>query len=67
MAGGNGAGINDKQLWNSEGVAYDEITADLIIANAGGRTLVRWKRGTKNGTLIAGVPGVAGNNVSMVS
>jgi hypothetical protein len=61
VARGNGRDNGIHQLNNPEGLAYDEVSDSFSIGNSGVHTIFRWRRGAKNGTLLFGVPGVAGS------
>jgi len=54
VAGGNGEGTNDNQLFQPRGLYFENITNSLIIANYGAHNILRWKIGDLNWTLIAG-------------
>lgn len=49
-------------LEGPEGITFDSFSNSLIIANGFGQSIVRWVLGSVNWTLIAGVPGVSGND-----
>lgn len=42
VAGGNGQGPNQTQLWFPHGIYSDSITNSVLIANAGANNIVRW-------------------------
>ena len=44
------------------GLVLDSFSNSLIIANGWSHSIVRWKLGSTDWVLIAGVPGVSGNN-----
>jgi len=54
VAGGNGAGSNNTQLNIPCGLYFDKITNSFLIANEGSHSVVRWKFGASNWTLLAG-------------
>lgn len=54
VAGGNGLGINNTQLYLPSGLYYDSATDSLVIANYGEHNIVRWTVGASNWTLVVG-------------
>ena len=59
-------GHTSDRLYNPTGLYYDEINQDLYISNLNSDTIMRWHIGDTNGTVIAGVPGVSGSNVTLL-
>jgi DNA-binding beta-propeller fold protein YncE len=57
-------GNGTNRLSSPAGLYYDEANQDLYIANSATTTstVLRWRVGDSNGTVVAGVPGVPGNN-----
>ena len=58
IAGGSTAGLSYTQLYHIWGFHLDTITNSLIIGNAYGRNVVRWRFGDSNWTSMAGILGV---------
>jgi DNA-binding beta-propeller fold protein YncE len=54
VAGGNGIGLNNTQLYNPSTVYFDSPSNSLIIANRYAHNIVRWTLGDTQWTLIAG-------------
>lgn len=54
VAGGNGFGINNTQLWYPISVYFDSSSKSLFIVNYNANSLVRWILGTSCWTLVAG-------------
>jgi DNA-binding beta-propeller fold protein YncE len=54
VAGGNGAGTNNTQLWSPYGFAFDSSSNSLVIANFDANNVVRWVLGASSWTLVAG-------------
>jgi DNA-binding beta-propeller fold protein YncE len=46
------------------GLFYDEVNQNLYIVNAGVDTVMKWRVGDSNGTIIAGLAGSSGSNSS---
>ena len=46
--GGNGAGLNDTQLYSPIGICFEEISNSILIANADANNIVRCKVGASN-------------------
>ena len=62
VAGGNGKGVNNNQLYFPSGLYVDMISNSLIIMNRDANNIVRWTLGASNWTLIAGdLNGLASN------
>lgn len=61
------AGATDR-LSFPMGLIYDEVTQNLYISNSGisSGTVMRWRIGDSNGTIIAGVLGSSGSNSSQL-
>ena len=53
IAGNNLAGTSPSQLSFPYGFHFDPLTNSLLIANAGGNNIVRWRIGANNWTLVA--------------
>ena len=62
-------GPQPNKLSSPSGLYYDEANQDLYIANSGstGATVMRWRVGALNGTVIAGIPGTTGSNSSQLN
>jgi sugar lactone lactonase YvrE len=60
VAGGNGAGYNNTQLYNPVGLCFDSSSNSLFIANFGAHNIVRWVVGASGWTLVAGIGGSPG-------
>ncbi|CAF3802370.1 unnamed protein product [Rotaria sp. Silwood1] len=54
VAGGNGPGVKNTQLYLPIAVRFDMSTESLVILNYGANNIVRWKLGESNGTHVAG-------------
>ncbi|CAF4258591.1 unnamed protein product, partial [Rotaria sordida] len=54
VAGGNGIGLNNTQLYNSSSIYFDSSSNSLIIANRYAHNIVRWTLGDTQWILIAG-------------
>ena len=54
VAGGNGAGIGNTQLFNPRGIYFDPSTNSLLIANNYAHNIVRWVLGDNGWILVAG-------------
>ena len=68
VAGGNGAGNTNNQLISPWGIYYPSTVSNfLYITNSGGHTVMQWAPGASSGTVIAGSPGLAGSNASMLN
>jgi DNA-binding beta-propeller fold protein YncE len=60
-------GSTTYQLSGPAGLYYDEVNQNLYIANTGSNTVMRWRVGASNGTIIAGIAGNAGSNSSQLN
>ncbi|CAF1381486.1 unnamed protein product [Adineta steineri] len=68
VAGGNGAGNTITSLSYPWGIWYQPcVSSDLFITNNGGHSIMRWTPGAPSGTFIAGVPGTAGSNSTLLN
>jgi DNA-binding beta-propeller fold protein YncE len=68
VAGGNGQGTNNTQLWRPYGLAFDSSTNSLVIANYGANNVVRWVLGASHWTLVAGsINGSSGNTSTLLN
>ena len=68
VAGGNGAGNANNQLYAPWGINYPSAVSNfLYITNVNGHTVMQWVPGASSGTIIVGSPGVAGSNASMLN
>ena len=54
IAGGNGLGLNNTQLYNPSTLYFDAPSNSLIIANRYAHNIVRWTLGDTHWTLLAG-------------
>ena len=67
VAGNNGNGTSNTQLYHSRAVYFDSSTNSLIIVNMGSHNIVRWKLGENNWTLVAGsLNGYSGSTSSLL-
>jgi len=57
-------GSTTSQLSQPAGLYYDEVNQNLYISNAGSHTVMRWRAGASNGTILAGVAGTSGSTPS---
>ena len=61
-------GVTANRLSSPAGLYYDEANQNLYIANSGSAaTVVKWRIGDTNGTVIAGFPGSAGSSSSRLN
>ncbi|UJR06790.1 hypothetical protein I4U23_011077 [Adineta vaga] len=60
VAGGNGPGYSNTQLYHPIGLYFDSSSNSLFIANFGAHNIVRWIVGNSNWTLVAGIGGSPG-------
>ncbi|CAF1370508.1 unnamed protein product [Adineta steineri] len=68
VAGGIGAGNTNTSLNTPLGVWYQpSVSSDLFITNHDGHSIMRWTPGASAGTFIAGVPGTAGSNSTLLN
>ncbi|CAF0777810.1 unnamed protein product [Adineta steineri] len=68
VAGGNGAGNTNTSLNHPWGIWYQSsVSSDLFITNYDGHSIIRWTPGASSGTFIAGVPGTAGSNSTLLN
>ena len=65
VADGNSCGNNYGQLNRVYGFHLDLLTNSVIIANAFGHNVVRWRFGESNWTRLSGTPGVQGATSTM--
>lgn len=50
------------------GIYYDEMNQNLYISNARiASTVLRWRIGDSNGTVVAGLPGSPGSNSNQLN
>ena len=62
VAGGNGLGMNNNQLYHPYGIHFDEISNSVFIANHPINNVVRWVVNASSWTLAAGdLNGTSGN------
>ena len=66
IAGGNGAGYNNNQLYNPVGLYFDSSSNSLFIANFGAHNVVRWVIGASSWTLVAGQGGSSGSTSTLL-
>ena len=68
VAGGNGPGTSNTQLFSPRGLYYCSLTNSLLIANTNVHNVVRWVLGASSWTLVAGSSsGLSGNTSSMLT
>ena len=68
VAGGTGGGNANNQLNTPWGIYYPSAVSNfLYITNMGGHTVMKWAPGATSGTVIAGSPGVAGSNATLLN
>ncbi|CAF3195819.1 unnamed protein product [Rotaria socialis] len=60
-------GLTTNLLYSPAGLYYDEANQDLYIANNGASTVVKWKAGASNGTIVAGVSGSVGSSTNKLN
>lgn len=67
-AGGNGTGDTNLQLNYPWGIHYlPSVSDDLYITNYWGNSVIRWKPGESSGVFVAGTPGTAGFNATLLN
>jgi sugar lactone lactonase YvrE len=54
VAGGNGGGTGNTQLYNPRGLYFESSTNSLLIANNNAHNIVRWVLGASTWTLVTG-------------
>jgi len=68
VAGGNGQGTSNTQLFLPIDVYYDSPSNSLYIANAGGNNIVNWVIGATSWTLVAGsISGTSGSTDTLLN
>ncbi|CAF0811501.1 unnamed protein product [Adineta steineri] len=68
VAGGSGTRNTITSLYDPWGIWYQpSVSSDLFITNHDGHSVMRWTPGATSGTFIAGVPGAAGSNSSLLN
>ncbi|CAF4203832.1 unnamed protein product, partial [Adineta steineri] len=68
VAGGNGAGNTNTSLNHPCGIwCQPPVSSDLFITNCFGHSVIRWTPGASSGTFIAGTPGTAGSNSTLLN
>ncbi|CAF1115764.1 unnamed protein product [Rotaria sordida] len=67
VAGGNLQGTTPDKLSAPSGIFFDETNQDLYIVNGIANTVVKWRVGASNGTVLAGVPGSSGASSTYLS
>ncbi|CAF1506573.1 unnamed protein product [Adineta ricciae] len=67
VAGGNGFGTNNTQLYRPAGLVFDSSTNALIVVNFGATNIVQWKLGDSKWTIVAGDSnGLNGNTSTLL-
>ena len=67
-AGGNGSGNIATTLNYPWGIhSMPSLSNDLYISNYAGHSVSRWTPGASSGTFVAGTPGVAGSNATLLN
>ncbi len=64
VAGGNGMGTNNTQLYTPKGLYFDSSTNSLVIVNSGAHNVVRWVIGASNWTPLAGNFNASASNIN---
>ena len=68
VAGDNGAGTSNNQLFNPRGLYYCARSNSLVIANSDANNIVRWVLGASSWALVAGSSsGLSGNTSSLLN
>ncbi|CAF4009510.1 unnamed protein product [Adineta steineri] len=68
VAGGNGQGTTNKQLFYPTGLYFDLSTNSVVIANWGGNNIVQWVLGDDHWTILAGdFNGVIGSTSTLLN
>ena len=62
------SGTTTNKLSTPVGLYFDEINQNLYITNTGSSdSVMRWRLGDSNGTIIAGIPGSTGSNANQLN
>ncbi|CAF0955567.1 unnamed protein product [Adineta steineri] len=68
VAGGSGAYNQNTSVNGPWGIHYlSSVSSDLFITNNYGHTVMRWTPGATSGTFVAGTPGIAGSNSTLLN
>ncbi|CAF1169827.1 unnamed protein product [Adineta steineri] len=67
VAGGNGPGSNDNQLYWPTDVCISKKTGDLYISDFANHRIQRWSPGATSGVTVAGVTGISGTNATLLN
>ncbi|CAF1484101.1 unnamed protein product [Adineta steineri] len=68
ITGGTGQYNQNTSLNGPWGIHYlPSISNDLFITNNGGHSVIRWTLGATSGIFVAGTPGVAGSNSTLLN
>ena len=62
----NGSGNGNNQLNTVIGLVFDDYSNSFVMANYNGHSVVRWRLGDRQWSLIAGMPGTLGNTSSLL-
>ncbi|CAF3842428.1 unnamed protein product, partial [Rotaria sp. Silwood1] len=66
VAGGNGQGSGDNQLYYPQGVCVSKNTGDIYIADTYNHRIQKWRAGATSGVTIAGTAGVYGCTATLL-
>ena len=66
VAGGNGRGADNHQLNGPTDIFLVNSTGSIYIADYGNERIQKWSLGSSSGTIIVGIPGLAGSNGTLL-
>jgi len=66
VAGGNGNGSANNQLYFPQGLRVSKETGAIYIADTYNNRVTRWNPGATNGVTIAGIGGIYGTNATLL-
>jgi sugar lactone lactonase YvrE len=67
VAGGNGQGSGNHQLYNPNGVCVSKKTGAIYIADMNNNRIQRWSPGATSGVTIAGIVGTSGTDPTLLN
>jgi DNA-binding beta-propeller fold protein YncE len=66
VAGGNGNGSANNQLYFPQGLRVSKETGAIYIADTYNNRVTRWNPGATSGVTIAGIGGIYGTNATLL-
>jgi sugar lactone lactonase YvrE len=66
VAGGNGPGSSDNQLYQPQGLCVSKKTGAIYIADTYNNRVTQWNPGATSGVTIAGIAGINGTNATLL-